>query len=123
MAFFGAFCCADAAAETSAAASTKNASARHRLHRGPRMAPDTPRRSEAPRRSRGAPRFCDTAIRSGADDMVRLGPEDHPSLNRLNDQVKPDPERGQQEQHREHAADAEQGVELEVQLANPALDA
>src|SRR3989442_1752041 len=95
MAFFSGFCWATAAAATS---------------------------TRTPSTTKPRARFMQKLL-SGADDMVDLHPEDDPSLDRLDDQMEPDTEHGEQDQHREHARDVERGVELEDQVAEPALRA
>src|SRR6266571_8733917 len=79
--------------------------------------------SAAPSATKPRARFTWNSFPSGADDMVGLRPEDDPPLDRLDDEVKPDPERGQKDQDREHPRDVERHVELEDQVAEPALGA
>src|SRR5436309_1918619 len=59
----------------------------------------------------------------GIDDLFRLRPEDHALLHGLHDQVQGDPERGEQDEHGEDPGDVQGKVELENEVAEPALGA
>src|SRR5205085_11389961 len=66
---------------------------------------------------------CDDADGSCADDLVRLGPEDHATLDRLHHEVQGDPEQGEQDHDGEDAGDVQADVELQDQVAESALRA
>src|SRR3989442_992 len=59
----------------------------------------------------------------GIDDLFGLRPEDDALLHGLHDEVQGDPERGQDDEHGEDPGDVERKVELENEVAEPALGA